>query len=229
MKRDEFSFTLKNLCLHISTAILLLAAVAAAYFYASTETSMGDVQRIVYFHVPTAWFGMVAFLGMAISGAMYLRTRDVRWDHWSQALAEVGWLCCTLTMLLGSIWAKAAWNAWWTWDPRLTTVFLLWAMYSGIIVLRGNLEDPHQSARFRAVLSIIGALDIPMIFLVTRWFRGMHPAAPQMEPSMRATLAVSILAFTMFFTNLVFRRRAQYELARRITMLEQENGLEVAS
>ena len=227
MKRDGFGITLKNRCLHISTAMLLLAAVGAIYFYAPTEISMGDVQRIVYFHVPTAWFGMVAFLGMAISGTMYLRTRDLRWDHWSQALAEVGWLCCTLTMVLGSIWAKAAWNAWWTWDPRLTTVFLLWAMYSGIIVLRANLEDMQQSARFRAVVAIIGALDIPMIFLVTRWYRGMHPTAPQLEPSMQATLVLSIAAFTVLFSIMVLRRRAQFDLAWRIGVLEQENGLEI--
>lgn len=215
--------------LHVVTAVLLIAAIIAIFFFASTEKTMGDVQRIVYFHVPLAWFGMISFLAMAISGVFYLRSRDACWDNWSQAFAEVGWLCCTLTMLAGSIWARAAWNTWWTWDPRLTTVFLLWAMYSGCLILRTNLEDRHQSARFRAVLAIVGALDLPIIVLATRWFRGMHPVSPQMEPSMRAILALGITAFTLLFAILVLRRRTQLELFHRIAVLEQQAGLESAS
>lgn len=219
--------TAKSILLHATAAALLITAVVAIFFYAATETTMGDVQRIVYIHVPTAWFGMVAFLAMAFAGGMYLRTRDIRWDHWSQAFAEIGWLCCTLTMLVGSIWAKAAWNVWWTWDPRLSTVFLLWAMYSGSLVLRSNIDDQNQSARFRAVLAIVGALDLPMIYFVTRWFRGIHPASPQMEPSMRATLAISIVAFTVLFTLLVLRRRTQLDQTQRLTALEQETTLDI--
>jgi len=173
-----------------------------------------------------AWFGMISLLAMAITGALYLRDRDVWWDHWSQAFAEVGWLCCTLTIILGSLWAKAAWNTWWTWDPRLTAVFLLWAIYSGCLILRSNLEDPQQSARFRAVLAIVGALDLPMIVLATRWFRGMHPVSPQMEPSMRTILAINIAAFTFLFALLILRRRRQLELAQRIDSLEQKYGFE---
>lgn len=226
MKKTRCEFSLKGFCLHFTAAGLLIAAVISVFCFASTETTMGDVQRIVYFHVPVAWFGMIAFLAMAISGSLYLRSRDIWWDHWSQAFAEVGWLCCTLTVVIGSLWARAAWNTWWTWDPRLTTVFLLWAMYSGYLILRANLDDPMQSARFRAVLAIVGALDLPMIVLAARWFRGMHPVAPQMEPSMRAILAISIAAFSMLFVLLLLRRRAQLELASRIASLEQNSGLE---
>jgi heme exporter protein C len=196
------------------------------FCFAATEKTMGDVQRIVYIHVPVAWFGMIAFLAMAISGAFYLRSRDICWDYWSQAFAEIGWLCCTMTILIGSLWAKAAWNTWWTWDPRLTAVFLLWAMYSGYLILRANLEDPRQSARFRAVLAIVGALDLPMIVLATRWFRGMHPVSPQMEPSMRVILAITIMAFSLLFVLLVLRRRAQLDLAHRIASLEQDADLD---
>jgi heme exporter protein C len=173
-----------------------------------------------------AWFGMVSFLGMAISAAFYLRSRDIRWDHWSRAFAEIGWLCCTLTILVGSLWARVAWNSWWTWDPRLTTVFLLWAMYSGYLILAANLEDARQSARFRAVLAIVGALDLPMIVLATRWFRGMHPISPPMEPSMQAILAITITAFSLLFVLLLLRRRAQLEIAHRIASLEQSADLE---
>ncbi len=129
---------------HLLSVGLLIMATAAMYF-ASTESTMGNVQRIVYVHVPAAWFGVVAFIAMAICGALYLRSRAERWDHWSQASAEVGWLCLTLTILTGSLWAHAAWNTWWTWDPRLTAVFILWAITSAYLLLRSNLEDPAQS------------------------------------------------------------------------------------
>jgi heme exporter protein C len=218
--RSEFD--VHNLWLHYAVAGLLVAAIAAIFYIAPTESTMGDVQRIVYFHVPVAWFGMIAFLAMAITGAGYLHSRDLWWDHWSQAFAEVGWLCCTMTIIIGSIWARAAWNTWWTWDPRLTTVFLLWTMYSGLLILRANLEDPCQSARFRAVLAIVGALDLPMIVLATRWFRGMHPVSPQMQPTMQVILAVSIAAFTLLFLLLILRRRMQLELAHKISAIEQQ-------
>jgi heme exporter protein C len=99
-------------------------------------------------------------------------------------------------------------------------------MYSGYLILAANLEDPRQSARFRAVLAIVGALDLPMIVLATRWFRGMHPDSPQMEPSMRAILAITITAFSLLFVLLVLRRRAQLDLAHRIDLLEQDADLE---
>jgi heme exporter protein C len=226
MIKNKSDLSLNNLSLHCAAAGLLILATVSIFCFAATEKTMGDVQRIVYIHVPVAWFGMIALLGTAISAAFYLRSRDIRWDHWSQAFAEIGWLCCTLTILVGSLWARAAWNAWWTWDPRLTAVFLLWCMYSGYLILRANLEDPRQSARFRAVLAIVGALDLPMIVLATRWFRGMHPVSPQMEPSMRAILAISITAFSLLFVLLLLRRRAQLEIAHRIASLEQEAGLE---
>ena len=103
----------------------------------------------------------------------------------------------------------------------IVAVFLLWAMYSGYLILRANLEDPQQNAHSRGVGRHRGS-DMPMIVLATRWFRGMHPVSPQMEPLMRAALALSIAAFTLLFTLLLSRRRKQLDLARRIASLEQD-------
>ena len=136
---------------------------------------MGQAQRIVYVHVAVAWLALAGFIVMAASGGMYLLRRDLAWDHWARAAAELGWLCCTLTLATGSLWAHAAWNTWWTWDPRLTTSFVLWTMYGGYLLIRGSLEDPHRSARLGAVLAIVGLLDVPLVVIATRWFRGIHP------------------------------------------------------
>ena len=86
----------------------------------------------------------VGFLAMAASGAAYLVRRNLAWDHWAQAAAEVGWLCSGLTLLTGSLWAHSAWGTWWTWDPRLTTAFVLWSIYSGCLIVRAGVEDPHE-------------------------------------------------------------------------------------
>ncbi len=165
----------------VVVAGFLAAAVLAACFLAPTESSMGHAQRIVYVHVPVAWLGLLGFLVMAGSGVAYLARRDLRWDHWFQAAGELGWLCTGLTLVTGSLWAHEAWGTWWEWDPRLTTAFILWAIYSGILMVRSGLEDPHRRARVGAVLAVLGGLDVPLVVMATRWFRGLHPVAPEMD------------------------------------------------
>jgi heme exporter protein C len=199
---------------------LLTAAILAICVFAPPEKTMGAAQRIVYVHVSVAWFGLVGFLGMALAGVMYLIRRDLAWDHWAQASAEVGWLACGLTLVTGSFWARAAWGTWWTWDPRLTASFVLWALYSGCLLVRGGVEDPHRRARLGAVLAILGGVDIPLVVMATRWFRGIHPVSPGMEPAMRVVLLISVIAFTALFATLLARRRAHLQVERVITGIE---------
>jgi heme exporter protein C len=200
---------------------LLAAAMFAVFLVAPEEQTMGQTQRIVYVHVSVAWFGLIGFLLTAGSGLMYLVRRDIAWDDLAQAAAEVGWVCATLTLATGSLWAHEAWNTWWTWDPRLTTSLVLWTIYAGYFVVRGSIADPHQRARTGAVLSIVGALDVPLVVMATRWFRGIHPVSPAMEPSMRVVLLLTAAAFTMFFATLLVRRRIQLALQRQIDVLER--------
>ncbi len=129
----------------ISLACLLAAALPAMALLPPTETSMGSAQRIVYIHVPVAWLGLLGLVTMAVSSGMYLARRSLWWDHWSQAASEVGWLCGGLTLVSGSLWAHAAWGTWWTWDPRLTSAFVLWMIYSGYLLLRAQFDDPHYA------------------------------------------------------------------------------------
>ena len=194
-------------------AVMVLAAIVAIFLVAPTEETMGAAQRIVYIHVAVAWMGLAAFVLMAATGGIYLARRDLAWDHWSQAALEIGWLCSGLTLVTGSLWAHAAWNTWWTWDPRLTTAFVLWAMYSAALVLRSGVEDPHCRARMGAVVAIVGVLDVPLVIMATRWFRGVHPQSPHMEPAMRVVLLASVVCFTALFTLLLLLRRSQLRLA----------------
>lgn len=192
----------------------ILAAVGAVGWLAPTELSMGSTQRIVYVHVPLAWLGLLGFLAMEASGLVYLARRDLGWDHWSQAAGEWGWAACSLTLASGSLWARAAWGSWWEWDPRLTTAFILWVVYTAILLVRWCGFDPHRRASVAAVLALVGGLDVPWVVMATRWYRGLHPVAPELAPPMRIALAVNVVILTVFFVWLVCRRRAQLGLVR---------------
>ncbi len=205
-----------------AVAALVAIAVLAICLVAPTEETMGDAQRIVYVHVALAWLGLAGFLIVGAAGAMYLCRRDLGWDHWAQAAAELGWLCASLTLATGSLWARAAWNTWWTWDPRLLASFILWAAYCGYLLVRGSLEDQHRRARLGAVLAIAGVLDVPLVVMATRWFRGMHPTSPGMDPTMRAVLGLSILSFTGLFVLLLALRRRQLRLEALLADLERQ-------
>jgi len=206
----------------VAVACLLVFALVAILFLTPTERTMGPAQRVLYVHVAMAWLALVGFLLVAAAGAVYLVRRDLGWDHWAAAAAELGWLCCGLTLASGSLWAREAWGTWWTWDPRLTTSFILWGIYSGYLVLRASVEEPHQRARVAAVLAVVGVVDVPLVAMATRWFRGIHPVAPQMEPSMRIVLLVSVVGFTALFADLLAFRREQIRQEAILLAMEQQ-------
>ena len=103
----------------------------------------------------------------------------------------------------------------------MTTAFVLWAMYSAALVLRSGMEDPHRRARMGAIVAIVGVLDVPLVVMATRWFRGIHPKSPHMEPQMRVVLLISVVCFTVFFTLLLLLRRSQLRVAEMLDNLEE--------
>jgi heme exporter protein C len=200
----------------------LAIALSMIFLWAPREITMGDVQRIVYLHVAVAWCGLLGCIAMGVMAAMYLLRRNPSWDYGSQAAGEIGWLCMTLTLVTGSLWAHEAWNTWWTWEPRLTASLILWIVFAGYFLVRSSIEDPERRARIAAVLAIVSMADVPMVVMATRWFRGMHPVTPEMDPRMRLTLLVSVVAFTVLFGWLVVVRRRQLTLAGRVRELKQQ-------
>ncbi len=201
---------------------LLGPALLMIFLYAPTEATMGPVQRILYLHVPMAWCGLMGCLAMGFCGAMYLLRRNLGWDHWSQAAAEVGWLCSTITLASGSLWARQAWGVWWTWEPRLTFFVVLWLIFAGLFVVRAGLDDPRRRARISAVLALLSLADVPLIVMATRWFRGIHPVAPQMDPRMRLTLVIAGISFLAFFALIVYVRQRQLDLVEQCASLESQ-------
>lgn len=182
---------------------LIAVALYMALFYAPREATMGDAQRIFYFHVPSAWIGFLSFLIVFVASVLFLIKRERKWDALALSAAEIGVVFTTLVLLTGPVWAKAAWGTYWVWDARLTTTLVLWLIYVGYLMLRAGADDMKR-ARIAAVLGIIGFLDVPIIYLSVTWWRTMHPAlvvseAGGLDPAMRTTLLVALLSFTVLF------------------------------
>ena len=165
--------------------LMILACVSMAlmavgqyviWFYAPEEMTMGLVQKIFYSHLPLAWWSFVAFFGVFAASVMVLWTGRECWDVLAGVLAEIGVLFSGLALVTGSIWGRAAWNTWWTWDPRLSTTLVMWFVYAGYLVLRSADVGGTKGAKVRAVLGIVAFLDVPLVFLSARLWRSIHPA-----------------------------------------------------
>jgi heme exporter protein C len=206
---------------------LLAAGGWAIFLAAPREITMGDVQRIVYLHVSVAWCGLAGCVAMGLTAAAYLARRNPAWDRWSQSAGELGWLCTTLTLATGSLWAHEAWNTWWTWEPRLTASLVLWLVFAGYFLVRASLEDPERRARLSAVLAILALADVPLIIMATRWFRGIHPVTPEMDPRMRLVLLMSVASVSALVVFLAVLRQGQLELAARVE--SQERAAEICN
>lgn len=159
---------------------LLFAAGAALLLYgglvhAPTEKTMGDAQRIFYFHVPSAMNAALAYLLAAVAGGGFLIRRTLAWDQIGRAAVETGTLWATVVIVTGPIWARSAWGTWWTWEPRLTTSLIAWLIFIGAAVVRKVAHNPEQAARLAAVIQIVGFLDLPVVYKSVDWWRGNHP------------------------------------------------------
>jgi heme exporter protein C len=203
--------------LDVVSVIVLGIATYLALFFAPTEAVMGDVQRIFYFHVGTAWVALIGFVVAALSGILYLITKDMKWDRFEVAAVEVSAVFFFITILLGSIWARPVWNTWWTWDPRLTSAAVTELIYFAYFMLRQGIEDPEKRARFGAVYTLLSGFSSPITFFVIRLFRTIHPvvigngnAAAQgtfdMTPDMLTAFFFALFAFTVIFIDLIWHR-----------------------
>jgi heme exporter protein C len=189
---------------------------------APIEVQMGPVQKIVYVHVPSAIATLMAF-GLTFAASIaYLTTKNWVWDAMAASACELGLVFATVVMVTGPLWARSAWNTWWTWEPRLTTFLILWILYAGYHVVRASLSS---NAR-RTVSSILGVvlfINLPVVWMSIQWWRGsLHPQKVTMTGDMRATLLLSMVAWLVFLAA-AFVSRLRLEWAREAA-LEREGG-----
>jgi len=195
------------------TVVGLVVGLVMAFGIAPREATQGNVQRIMYLHVPSVWVAYLAFAVVLVASIAYLARRSEGADRLAHASAEVGVLFTGLTIATGSIWGKPTWGTWWTWDARLTTVSILFVMYLGYLLLRGMIDDRERGARFAAVLGIVAAFNIPLVHFSVYWWRTLHQPPSLMKPGpstmpgvIVAALLVNFAAFTLLYVYFVTRR-----------------------
>jgi heme exporter protein C len=217
----------KEKILDAALVILIPAALYMAFIYAPVAKDLGFNQKIFYFHVASAWVSFFAFFVTFIASIFYLVKDNFVFDDLAESSAEIGLVFCTIVLTTGPIWGKAAWGAWWTWDPRLTTTAILWFIYIGYIMLRKFIDEDGKRARFAAAVGIIGFIDVPIVFFSIRiWKNTIHPNVVQkggggLHPMMLHAMLFSLFVFTLLYVSLIIKRVRIAKAKRRFDALER--------
>jgi heme exporter protein C len=208
--------------------LCLFAAGLYLSFATLGDYQQGETVRIMYVHVPTAWLSMMCYTVMALSALGTLVWRHPLADVSAKAAAPIG-ACFTLVALItGSLWGKPMWGTWWVWDARLTSVFVLFLMYLGLIALGRAMDDPTRAAKVSAVLILVGFVNIPIIKFSVEWWNTLHQPAsvvrldgPTIDPEFLWPLLVMAIAFTFLFFTLHILAMRNEILRRRIAVLRR--------
>jgi len=210
----------------IQMALLLVGAGLLAWggyqglVVAPTEVFMGDVYRIMFVHVPAAWVALLCFVACFVGSLGYLWKASQRLDAVAEASAEVGVFFSGLLLVTGSIWGRPTWGVWWSWDPRLTTMAILFFAYAGYLALRQFVDEPEKRASWAAVAAIIISADIPIVYYSVKWWNSLHQVqstARTMAPEMRRALMFNAFAFLCLGLWQVLER---YRLSRANQFLD---------
>jgi len=218
----------------LTLGVLCLAAGSYwGLFVAPKEKFMGDVQRIMYVHVPTAWNWMLAVLFAFGSAVAFLFNNNLKWDARSEAGLEVGTLLAFMLCCQGAIWAKPTWGVWWDWDPRLTTTAVLLFAFLGILALRRFVEDPVKRAIWSAVATIIASIDLPIVYMSVKWWNSLHQqqSTPQTVSSafhgplrLNAFGVLFVMIGFLMLRSRIATHRLEEELAAPPVLLGEEAG-----
>ena len=195
-----------------------LAILVATQWYSTSnspaEGDMGHLQKIMYVHVPAAWMTFIAFFVVLVFSLLYLWRRRESDDLIAASAAEVGAVFNGLTLALGMIWGRPTWGVWWAWDARLTSTLVLFLIFVGYLALRGFVDEAGQRARWSAAVGIIGAINVPIVYMSVMWWRTLHqqPSSPStLDPAY--TLGLRLNAIAMLLVLIYFIRK-RYEIAR---------------
>ncbi|MGH7771461.1 MAG: cytochrome c biogenesis protein CcsA [Candidatus Binatia bacterium] len=214
--------------------LFILLGLYFGLIQAPPDAYQGEVQRIMYLHIPSILIAYLSFLIVFVGSCLYLWKREKRDDILANAAAEIGVLFTGLTILEGSIWGKPTWGVWWTWDARLTLTAILLLIFVGYLMLRSLIEDETRGAVCAAVLGIIGFLDIPLIHMSVYWWRTLHQPpsilrpdkAPweNIHPSMLIALSINFLAFLLLYFYFLSLRVRVGEMEEEVKRLKLYGG-----
>lgn len=194
-------------------AVLTLASLGAVFFIVPPAEGLGNYVRIAFFHIPTAWVAVVAFLGAAYWGARYLKTRELRYDAKSARSAILGLIFTLMATVSGAVFSKLTWGAYWNWDPRQTTIFVLLLIYAAYVTLRMTMREERARASSSAVYALFSFIAVPfLVFILPRMFFSLHPSPVlnetgriDMDAVMLGTLVLSLIDMTLIYIWLMKR------------------------
>jgi heme exporter protein C len=215
--------------LSVVAPVAVIAAQWYGFAYSPAAEDYQHSQKIMYVHVPAAWNAFLAFFIVFWGSVVYLWKRTERSDLLAASAAEIGALFTGLTLLLGSIWGKWAWGAWWTWDARLTSTAVLFIIFVGYLSLRSFTEDPERRATWSAGVGIFGALNVPIVYMSVKWWRTLHQdqSTPEtLAPVYKWGLRANAVAFLLVLIVFVAWRYRAARIERRAETLQEEAVLE---
>ncbi|AME02802.1 cytochrome c biogenesis protein CcsA [Selenomonas sp. oral taxon 136] len=194
-------------------AVLTLASLGAVFFIVPPAEGLGDYVRIAFFHIPTAWVAVVAFFGAAYWGARYLKTRELHYDAKSARSAILGLIFTLMATVSGAVFSKLTWGAYWNWDPRQTTIFVLLLIYAAYVTLRMTMRDERARASSSAVYALFSFIAVPfLVFILPRMFFSLHPSPVlnetgriDMDAVMLGTLVLALIDMTLIYIWLMKR------------------------
>lgn len=219
--------------LALLTGVFLSYALYLALVVAPTEQTMGDVQRIFYYHVPSAWTAFLLFAVNFVASIVYLARRNPVADAIALTSAEVGVVFCTIVLVTGPLWARPVWGIWWTWDVRLTSTLVLWLMYVAYLMLR-RFSTGGQTAVVAAAMAIFAALDVPLVYFSIRLFRTQHPqpvigGGGSIDPRMLHVLLMNWYAFLCLAALMCWSRYRLETLQRQVEEAQALESIEAGS
>lgn len=225
-RQNTWQIALTALSAVLMMVALYLALAGAPEANLKSETGR-YAQRIIYFHISTAWVGFLAFFVTFVAGVGYLRTQQRRWDIVALASAEIGTAFMLGVLVSGSIWARPAWGVWWVWDERLTISLLQFLVYMGYLMLRSAVEDPVRRAHFAAVYGLVAFISVPINLIAIRLWRTQHPLMFGAEkgglsPDMTLAFFFCLITFTLWYITLLSHRIRLEQLRDSVERLRQQ-------
>ncbi len=217
--------------LSVLSALMIFIAIYLALLAAPDADLQSETgryaQRIIYFHIATAWVGFLAFFVTFVAGIAYLRAQKRKWDIVALSSAEIGTVFMLGVLLSGSLWARPAWGTWWVWDERLTISLVQFLVYVGYLMLRTSVQDPVRRARFAAVYGIVAFISVPINFIAIRMWRTQHPlmfgsSGGGLGPNMMFAFFFSLLAFSLWYVTLMWHRIRLERSRDDLEQLKQE-------
>jgi heme exporter protein C len=209
-----------------AAVLLSLAGLFVGFGIAPSDFQQGDAYRIIFIHVPAAWMGMLLYMVMAFWAAIGWIFNARLASMVARAIAPTGTVMTLIALWTGSLWGKPTWGTWWVWDARLTSFFILLLLYIGYIALTEAIDDVRRSANAGALLAVVGAVNVPIIYFSVRWWNTLHQgatisatSAPKMASTMLTAMLLMTFAFWAYSFAVVFTRA-------RAIVLEQESDTE---